>query len=581
MNKKTKIVCTIGPASQSIETLVQLLQNGMNVARLNFSHGTHEEHSGRIVNIRKASQLTGIPVAIMLDTKGPEVRTGMLENGSIQLEAGQETILTTEVITGNAQRFTINYAGIIDDLQTGDRILLDDGLIGLEVLELTAPDIRCRVLNSGKLSNRKGVNIPGVALNLPAVSQQDYEDLLFGIAQQVDFIAASFVRSADDVMQIRHILEEHNADIHIVAKIENQQGVDHLEEILAVSDGLMVARGDLGVEIPTERVPLLQKKMIQTCNQAGKPVITATQMLDSMIRNPRPTRAEANDVANAIFDGTDAVMLSGETAAGSYPVEALQTMVKILKTTEEALKQQPLPSWKAGLGHITDAIGYATCTIADHLAAKAIITATESGSTARKVSQYRPVSEILAVTSREKTLRKLLLIWGVTPILGQPVTNTDDMIQDSVLRCTEQDLIHDGDVVILTAGVPVGISGTTNLIKVEVVGKMLTKGHGLGSGSVAGFVRVITQPEDLQLVQEHEILVTAATDATYLQAMQKAKAFVTETAGMTSHDAITALSMNKPIITGAEHITKLVQTGDLITLELDTGIIYKGQTGIQ
>ena len=247
MNKKTKIVCTIGPASQSIETLVQLLQNGMNVARLNFSHGTHEEHAGRIVNIRKASQLTGIPVAIMLDTKGPEVRTGMLENGSIQLEAGQETILTTEVITGNAQRFTINYAGIIDDLQIGDRILLDDGLIGLEVLELTAPDIRCRVLNSGNLSNRKGVNIPGVALNLPAVSQQDYEDLLFGIAQQVDFIAASFVRSADDVMQIRHILEEHNADIHIVAKIENQQGVDHLEEILAVSDGLMVARGDLGV----------------------------------------------------------------------------------------------------------------------------------------------------------------------------------------------------------------------------------------------------------------------------------------------------------------------------------------------
>ena len=338
MNKKTKIVCTIGPASQSIETLAQLLQNGMNVARLNFSHGTHEEHAERIANIRKASQLTGIPVAIMLDTKGPEVRTGMLENGSIQLEAGQETILTTDMITGNAQRFTINYAGVIDDLQVGDRILLDDGLIGLEVLELTAPNIRCRILNSGKLSNRKGVNIPGVALNLPAVSQQDYEDLLFGIAQQVDFIAASFVRSADDVIQIRHILEEHNADIHIVAKIENQQGVDHLDEILAVSDGLMIARGDLGVEIPTEQVPLLQKKMIKLCNQAGKPVITATQMLDSMIRNPRPTRAEANDVANAIFDGTDAVMLSGETAAGSYPVEAIQTMVKILKTTEEALK---------------------------------------------------------------------------------------------------------------------------------------------------------------------------------------------------------------------------------------------------
>ena len=581
MNKKTKIVCTIGPASQSIETLVKLLQNGMNVARLNFSHGTHEEHAARIANIRKASQLTGIPVAIMLDTKGPEIRTGMLEGGSAQLEAGAETILTTEVITGNARRFTVQYANIIDDLHVGDRILLDDGLISLEVLELAAPDIRCRVLNAGRLSNRKGVNIPGVPLNLPAVSEQDYEDMLFGMAQQVDFVAASFVRSAEDVMQIRHILEEHNADIQIVSKIENRQGVDHLDEILAVSDGLMVARGDLGVEIPTEQVPLLQKMMIRKCNLAGKPVITATQMLDSMIRNPRPTRAEASDVANAILDGTDAVMLSGETAAGSYPVEAIETMARIVKTTEEALRQRPLPPQETRRSHITDAIGYATCTIADSLEAKAIITATESGSTARKVSKYRPAAEILAVSSREKTIRKLMLVWGVTPILGQPVTNTDDMIQDSVLRCTEQGLIHDGDVVVLTAGVPVGISGTTNLIKVEVVGKMLTKGTGFGSGSVAGFVRVIRQPGDLQQVQDNEILVAENTDSSYLQAMQKAKAIVTEATGMTSHGAISALSMNKPVITGAEQITKLVETGDLITLELDTGIIYKGQTGIQ
>lgn len=581
MNKKTKIVCTIGPASESIETLVQLLQNGLNVARLNFSHGTHEEHANRIANIRKASQLTGIPVAIMLDTKGPEIRTGLLEENSVQLEAGHEVILTTEQITGNAQRFSISYENIVADLQVGDHILLDDGLIGLEVLQLQAPDIRCSILNSGKLSNRKGVNIPGVALNLPAVSEQDRADLLFGIAQQVDFIAVSFVRCADDVMQIRHILEEHNADIHIVAKIENRQGVDHLDEILAVSDGLMVARGDLGVEIPTEQVPLLQKMMIHKCNVAGKPVITATQMLDSMIRNPRPTRAEANDVANAIFDGTDAVMLSGETAAGNYPIEAIQTMVKILKTTEEALCDRPLSQQNTGKGHITDAIGYATCTIADSLGAKAIITATESGSTARKVSQYRPKAEIMAVTSRERTQQKLLLNWGVTPVLGQPVTNTDDMIQDSVLRCNQQGLIHDGDVVVLTAGVPVGISGTTNLIKVEVVGKMLAKGTGLGSGSVAGFVRVIHQLEDLQQVQENEILVTNTTDSRYLQAMIKAKAVVTEVAGMSSHGAITALSMNKPIITGAEKITELVADGDLITLELDSGVIYKGQTGIQ
>lgn len=581
MHKKTKIVCTIGPASESLETLVQLLQNGMNVARLNFSHGTHEEHGRRIDTIRKASQLTGIPVAIMLDTKGPEIRTGNLEGGSVQLEAGQQVVLTTETITGTAQRFSISYQNIIDDLHIGDSILLDDGLIRLEVLELSAPDVRCRVLNSGRLSNRKGVNIPGVALSLPAVSEQDCADILFGIAQQVDFIAASFVRSADDVMQIRHILEAHNADLHIIAKIENGQGVEHLDEILAVSDGLMVARGDLGVEIPTEQVPLLQKMMIQKCNQAGKPVITATQMLDSMIRNPRPTRAEANDVANAIFDGTDAVMLSGETAAGSYPIEAIQTMGKILVTTETALTGRAIAQQNPGKGHITDAIGYATCTIAGHLGAKAIITATESGSTARKVSKYRPDAEIIAVTSRVRTQQKLLLIWGVTPVLGHSVSNTDDMIQEAVLRSHEQGLVHDGDIVVLTAGVPVGISGTTNLIKVEVVGKMLAKGVGFGSGSIAGFARVIHTPEDLQQVQDNEILVTRETDSTYLQAMAKAKAFVTEAEGMSSHGAIAALSSNKPIIIGADRITELVESGELITLELDSGIIYKGQTGIQ
>ena len=415
-----------------------------------------------------------------------------------------------------------------------------------------------RILNSGILSNRKGVNVPGVALHLSAVGEQDKADILFGIAQQVDFIAASFVRCADDVSQIRQILEEHNADIHIISKIENQQGVDHLEEILAVSDGLMVARGDLGVEIPTEQVPLLQKKMIRICNQMGKPVITATQMLDSMIRNPRPTRAEANDVANAIFDGTDAVMLSGETAAGNYPVEAVQTMVKIVQTTEAALAQRPLAPAVMNEGHLTDAIGYATCTIAEHLRAKAIITATESGSTARKVSKYRPVSEILAVTSQPRTQRKLLLIWGVTPVLGHRVSNTDDMIQNSVLQCTARGLIHDGDIVVLTAGVPVGISGTTNLIKVEIVGKMLAKGTGLGSGSIAGFVRVIVDKEDLAQMQQGEILVTRETDSSYLSAIQKAKAIITEVDGLSS-----------------------VKNGDLITLELDSGFIYKGQTGIQ
>lgn len=476
MQKKTKIVCTIGPASESVETLMGLLQHGLNVARLNFSHGTHAEHAVRIAHIREASARTGIPVAIMLDTKGPEVRTGMLRDGTALLEAGQETVLTVEQILGDARRFSISAATLLKDLHVGDHVLLDDGLINLEVLELCPPDIRCRVLNSGKLSNRKGVNVPGVALDLPAVSQQDKEDILFGLEQGIDFIAASFVRCANDVLQIRHLLEQQGVDVQIIAKIENSQGVEYLDEILEVADGLMVARGDLGVEILTEQVPLLQKKMIQKCNRAGKPVITATQMLDSMIRNPRPTRAEASDVANAILDGTDAVMLSGETAAGSYPLEAIQTMSKIVQATEGALQGCTGAQQENAQRRITDAIGYATCTIADSLKARAIITATESGSTARKVAQYRPTAEIVAVTSQPHTLRKLLLVWGVTPILGRSVSNTDDMIQESVRCCLKENLVQHGDLVVLTAGVPVGIPGTTNLIKVQVVDALLAEG---------------------------------------------------------------------------------------------------------
>lgn len=581
--KRTKIVCTIGPASESVETLVQMLQQGMNIARLNFSHGTHEEHERRIHNIRKASQLTGIPVAIMLDTKGPEIRTGYLKEGKITLEAGKEVRLTTEVMEGDAERFTINYAGIIQDLTVGDRILLDDGLIGLEVLELLETEIRCSILNTGELSNRKGVNIPGVPLSLPALNEQDHLDLLFGISQQVDFVAASFVRNADDVMQIRKILEEHSSDIQIIAKIENGQGVQNLSEILAVSDGLMVARGDLGVEIPTEEVPLWQKQMIKECNHAGKPVITATQMLDSMIRNPRPTRAEANDVANAIFDGTDAVMLSGETAAGKYPVEAVQTMVQIASTIEQSQQYRAQTEQLADLGGdtTTDAIGYATCTIAHSLKARAIVTATQSGSTACKVAKYRPVSEIIAVTSNPRTLRRMLLVWGVTPILGETVTNTDDMIQEAIQRSIAYQLLKDGDLAVLTAGVPVGISGTTNLIKVEVVGKMLGKGKGLGKGSIVGFAKKVTCAGDLLQINEQHILIAKQTDSTYLEAMKRAKAIITEVDGFTSHGAVVALNLGKPIIVGAENIINLISDQELITMEMESGIIYQGQTGIQ
>ena len=462
--KKKKIVCTLGPVSENEETLRELIKNGLNVCRLNFSHGSHEEHKGRMDLVKKLREELNMPTAILLDTKGPEIRTGKFDAPEVLLEEGQTFTITMKDVMGNKEMCTVSYKGLANDVKTGDTILIDDGLVGLTVKEVNGDDIVCEVQNSGIVKNHKGVNVPGVKVNLPAITEKDRSDIEFGIEQGIDFIAASFVRKVSDVLAIREILEENNAThIKIISKIENQEGVDNLDEIIEVSDGIMVARGDLGVEIPTEEIPVVQKLMIKKCNEAGKPVITATQMLDSMIRNPRPTRAEVTDVANAIYDGTDAIMLSGETAAGKYPVEAVKTMATIAKRAEETMRNRRTKINKSK--NVTDAISYATCTTAMDLDARAILSSTASGHTARMVSKFRPDCPIIATTSDESVRRQLSLTWGVIPVMRNKSANTDQVIVNSIEAAKTAEYVNENDIVVITAGG----SETTNLIKVETV----------------------------------------------------------------------------------------------------------------
>ena len=462
--KKTKIVCTLGPVSENEETLRELIKNGLNVCRLNFSHGSHEEHKGRMDLVKKLREELNMPTAILLDTKGPEIRTGKFDAPEVLLEEGQTFTITMKDVMGNKEMCTVSYKGLANDVKTGDTILIDDGLVGLTVKEVNGDDIVCEVQNSGIVKNHKGVNVPGVKVNLPAITEKDRSDIEFGIEQGIDFIASSFVRKVSDVLAIREILEENNAThIKIISKIENQEGVDNLDEIIEVSDGIMVARGDLGVEIPTEEIPVVQKLMIKKCNEAGKPVITATQMLDSMIRNPRPTRAEVTDVANAIYDGTDAIMLSGETAAGKYPVEAVKTMATIAKRAEETMRNRRTKINKSK--NVTDAISYATCTTAMDLDARAILSSTASGHTARMVSKFRPDCPIIATTSDESVRRQLSLTWGVLPVMRNKSANTDQVIVNSIEAAKTAEYVNENDIVVITAGG----SETTNLIKVETV----------------------------------------------------------------------------------------------------------------
>lgn len=478
--KKTKVVCTMGPNTNNPEIMRGLVKNGMNVARFNFSHGDYEEHKGRMDLLKQIREEEHANVAILLDTKGPEIRTGVLKDGKkVHLETGMEFTLTTEDIVGDENRVSITYKGLVEDVDAGKIILIDDGLIGLEVIEKSGKDIRCKVINGGELGERKGVNVPNVPVRLPAITEKDKEDIKFGVSQDIDFIAASFVRNAECILEIRAYLKSLNAPyIPIIAKIENSEGIENIDEIIRAADGIMVARGDLGVEIPAEEVPYLQKMMINKCNDNFKTVITATQMLDSMIRNPRPTRAEVTDVANAVYDGTDAVMLSGETAAGKYPIEALQMMVHIIESTEKHLDYDLLLGQsgnhlKTG---IAGAIGYSSVLAASNLNAKCIITPSVSGATTRVVSNLRPRQRILGVTPNERTMRRMAIYWGVEPLKSLEFDTTEDITTGAIELALVKKYVEPGDVVVLTAGIPSpnvekGRNGVSNTMRIAVVGE--------------------------------------------------------------------------------------------------------------
>ena len=583
--KRTKIVCTVGPSTDKPGILEAMLTAGMNVARFNFSHGNHADHGVRMDQVRQAAVRADIPVALMLDTKGPEIRVGSFAKGKVLLQAGQPFILTAEDVAGDERRVSVTYKELPQDVQAGRTILLSDGLVSLHVEKVEGTEIHTIIENTGEISNGKRVAVPEVQLGLPFLSEQDVRDILFGIEQGVDFIAASFVQQAADVLAIRRVLENQGTDCHIIAKIENAAGVRNIDEILKVADGIMVARGDLGVEIPTEDVPIIQKMLIARANEAGKPVITATQMLESMIVNPRPTRAEATDVANAIMDGTDAIMLSGETASGTYPVEAVKMMATIAKRTESALSYSDLLTarGRSGCQHTTtDAISHATVQVSHELNAAAIVTSTESGYTARMVSRYRPQATIVAVTPKEKFVRRMLLLWGVMPVFVPQSHGTDEMVSNAIEGALRSGWVKNGDLVVITAGVPVGTTGTTNMIRVHTVGLVLLRGMGIGQKKVKGTVCVAGSPADIaKKLQPGQILVVKSLDDEMAASAVKALAIIAEEGGLTSQAAIVGVSFGIPVIVGVEDATGKLEDGMTITADTERGLIYQGEINVR
>ena len=576
--RKTKIVCTLGPSTDKEGVLRDMICAGMNVARFNFSHGTHEDHARRLAQLQKLRDELDMPVAALLDTKGPEIRLRDFKNGKVQLKAGQTFTLTTREVLGDENICSISYKELPQDVCPGARILLDDGLIALTVNEIDGGDIVCTVKNDGPVSNHKGVNVPDVHLSMPYMTAQDKDDIRFGVEQGFDFIAASFVRSAADVLEIRRVLDECKCDfIKIIAKIENREGVNNIEEILAVSDGIMVARGDMGVEIDFTEIPIIQKDIIWRCYNAGKPVITATQMLESMIENPRPTRAEITDVANAIYDGTGAVMLSGETAAGKYPVEALKAMATIAETTEADSSFDSLVHHSGTDNsrlNISAAVGHAACTTATDIGASAIITASKSGETARLLSRFRPDTQIIACVLDETTRCQLNVYRGVTPLLMDYATSTDELISMSVAKAKTAGLVQDGDLVVVTAGVPVGISGTTNMIKVHMVGDSLLAGVGIGNHNAKGEVCVCRNAtEAAKKFKPGQILVVPFTTNDTLPFMREAAGIITEEAGTNSHSAIVGLTLDKAVIVGATNATRTLKDGMTISMDCARGVV--------
>ena len=574
--RKTKIICTLGPSTDKGDVLEQLMLSGMNVARLNFSHDTYENQKKRIDKVKALRTKHNLPVACLLDTKGPEIRLKTFKDERVTLEMGQDFCLTTRDVEGTKDIVSVTHKDLHKDIHVGSSILIDDGLVGLKVVAIKGQDIHCKVENGGTISNRKGVNIPGVELSIPFMSEKDKEDLLFGIKQDVDFVAASFTRTADDIKEMKAFLKANGGeDIRIIAKIENSQGVDNIDSIIEACEGIMVARGDMGVEIPEEEVPIIQKMIIKKVIAAGKVVITATQMLDSMIKNPRPTRAEATDVANAIYDGTSATMLSGETAAGAYPVEAVKMMARIAERTEKEINYRKRFNDMAKYTDpgITDAICHATCSTAYDLDAKAIITVTKSGFSARMISKYRPDCTIIGECLTEKVCRQLNLEWGVEPILITEEQDASQLFEKAVDVAEMAGFVSKGELVVLTGGVPLGVSGTTNLIKVQVAGHILVTGKGLNGKKISGNLCVCHSNEDLKSFKDGDIIVAADTTNEMMAQMRQASALIVEAEGANCHAAIAGLSLDIPVLIAAKNALDVLKTSAYVEVDCESGVV--------
>ncbi len=580
--RKTKIVCTLGPATNDVEIMKQLIQNGMDAARINFSHGTYETHAETIAKLKQAREELNAPIPLILDTKGPEIRVKTFKEDKVRLEEDATFTLTTRDVEGDVNIVSVTYADLPKDVHRGSRILIDDGLIELKVEDITETDVVCKVVNGGVVKSRKGVNLPGVEVNLPSLMEKDIEDLKFGVENGFDIVAASFIRSAEDVLKIRRVLEENGGgQMHIISKIENQQGVENIDKILEASDGIMVARGDLGVEIPPEEVPLVQKILIAKANCIGKPVITATQMLESMVHSPRPTRAEANDVANAIFDGSDAIMLSGETAAGAYPLEAVATMARI------ALKAESAVDYAAKLANtteparvnITNAISMAACATAAELKTAAITTVTKSGFTARMISRYRPACPLIASTSDETVWRQMNLIWGCKPMLYTGELPRGGVFDTALEIAVKSGLLKNGDTVVSALGMPLGFSGATNTLRVDIVGDVLCKGKGVGTKRATGTARVITARDGVERTfHQGDILVTTATDSSFMPYIRKAAAIVVGPLdqNVNSHAEVAGMALDIPVIVCNAKVVDFIPAHSLITVDAEKGFVYKG-----
>ena len=581
--RKTKIICTLGPSTDKDGVLRELIANGMNVARFNFSHGSHEEHKGRLDLLKSLREELGKPVAALLDTKGPEIRLKDFKNGTEMLEAGQTFTLTTRDVEGTKEICSITYKDLPQDVAPGGTIMLDDGLIKLQIQTVNDTDIVCTVLNNGKIKNKKGVNVPGVHLSMPYMSQRDKDDIIFGIEQGFDFIAASFVRTAQDVYEIRNLLNEYDSNIRIIAKIENREGVNNIDSILAAADAVMVARGDLGVEIDFTELPGIQKTIIDRSFSFGKPIVTATQMLDSMMVNPRPTRAEISDVANAIYDGTSAIMLSGETAAGAYPVEALKTMSAIAERTEQEghYLRGRLMEPNTGKISVSDATAHAACLTAKDVNAAAIVTVSESGTTARLLSKYRPQQPIIACVMKEQVQRQLSLSWGITPLMMSLAHSTDELIEMSTALAKENGYLHNGELAVVTAGVPVGVSGTTNMIKIHMVGNCLATGVGVGpeNNDVASGKACVcrTMDEVRAKFKPGMVLVVPSTSNEMLSFVRDAAALVVEEPGLNSHAAIAGKALLKPTVVGAAGATSHIRDGLMVAVDCAHGSVQRLQ----